>query len=412
MSGLALLAQALDPIPAAEPGIEPRWFALALVTLWGACVGSFLNVVAFRVPEGMSVISPPSRCPGCEQKLAWHDNVPVLGWLWLRGRCRTCGMRISPQYPLVEALTALLFGGLTYGYLFTDLRPGFEQLGIGLTWPVLAVHLVLVGAMLAASLIDAKLYIIPLGITWIAALSALALPASFALGLNAERTLNPEGAFGSLVPSVGHTGLGLALGGLSGLGLSVLLLRRGILPLSFADEAAGEDPPLPVDDPEAFLAHPHPRREVGKEVLFLAAPVLGAVIGAVVAGATAGPDPGLLPAWIASLGGCVLGYLAGGAVVWFVRILGTLLFGKEAMGLGDVHLMAAVGAVIGAADVTLAFFVAPFLGLAVAFGAGGISRVLTGQKRMIPYGPSLCVATYVVMLCRNPIFDFLVPPPL
>ena len=413
MSGLALLAQAQpEQLPAVGAGIDPRWWALVLVTVWGACVGSFLNVVVYRVPEGMSVISPPSRCPGCEQKLAWYDNVPVLGWLWLRGRCRTCGMKISPQYPLVEAFCAALFCVLTWAYFFTDLRPGFEQLGVGLTWPVLAVHLVLVGGMLAASLIDAKLYIIPLGITWVVALAALALPASFALELTAEPTLNPEGAFGSLVPSVGPGGLGVALGGLAGLSLSVFLLRRGVLPLSFAEEEPeGEDATLPGEDPEAFLAHPHPRREVGKELLFLTAPVLGAVAGGLVAGSLAGPDPGLLPAWAASLGGVVLGYLAGGAVVWFVRILGTLLFGKEAMGLGDVHLMAAVGAVIGAADVTLAFFVAPFLGLAVAFTAGGVSKVLTGQKRIIPYGPSLCVAVYLVMIFRNVLFDFLVPVP-
>ena len=414
MNALASLAQALPAVQPEAPGggggIAPEWFALVLVTVWGACVGSFLNVVVYRVPEGVSVVSPPSRCPGCGHKLAAYDNVPVLGWLWLRGRCRTCSMQISVQYPLVELLTGLLFGLLTYAYLFTGLRPGFEQLGIGATWPVLGVHLVLVGAMIAASLIDAKLYIIPLGITWVAALSALALPASFALGLTAEPTLNPEGAFGSLVPSVGPTGLGVALGGLAGLGLSVVLLRRGVLPLSFAEEAEGEDTKLPGDDPEAFLAHPHPRREVGKEVLFLAAPVAGAVLGGAAAGAVAGPDPGLLPAWAAALGGVVLGYLVGGAVVWFVRILGTLLFGKEAMGLGDVHLMAAVGAVLGAADAALAFFVAPFLGLAVAFAAGGVSKVLTGEKRMIPYGPSLCVAVYAVMMCRNVIFDFLVPP--
>ncbi|MEO1237351.1 MAG: prepilin peptidase, partial [Planctomycetota bacterium] len=82
-------------------------WALILLTVWGACVGSFLNVVVYRLPAGLSVVSPPSRCPGCERKLAAYDNVPVLGWLWLRGRCRWCKMKISVQYPLVEAATAL-----------------------------------------------------------------------------------------------------------------------------------------------------------------------------------------------------------------------------------------------------------------------------------------------------------------
>lgn len=399
-------------VPEDPPGLDPRWIALVLMTVWGACVGSFLNVVVYRVPEGMSVVSPPSRCPGCEQKLAWFDNVPVLGWLWLRGRCRTCSMRISPQYPLVEAFTGVLFGLLTFAYYFTDLRPGFSEFGVGLTWPLLGVHLALVASMVAASLIDAKLYIIPLGITWVAALVALAMPVAFALGLLADPTLNPEGVFGSLAPSVGHAGLGVAAGGMVGLAAAVALLRAGVLPLSFAEESedAGAGV-LPGEDPEAFLAHPHPRREMGKEMLFLALPVLGALVGGWLASWLAGPTPELLPAWLASLGGVMLGYLVGGAVVWFVRILGTMLFGKEAMGLGDVHLMAAAGAVVGAADVTLAFFVAPFLGLLVAFTAGGVSRVLTGEKKIIPYGPSLCVAVYAVMMLRNVIFEVLVPVP-
>jgi len=79
---------------------------LVAVVLFGLAIGSFLNVVIVRVPEGRSLWHPRSACPGCSAQLAWHDNIPVLSFLWLRGRCRRCGMRISPRYPIVEGLTA------------------------------------------------------------------------------------------------------------------------------------------------------------------------------------------------------------------------------------------------------------------------------------------------------------------
>jgi leader peptidase (prepilin peptidase)/N-methyltransferase len=78
----------------------------------GLLIGSFLNVVVWRVPRGESVVRPPSHCPGCDTPIAPRDNIPVLSWLLLRGRCRACGTRISARYPLVELLTAALFAGL------------------------------------------------------------------------------------------------------------------------------------------------------------------------------------------------------------------------------------------------------------------------------------------------------------
>ncbi len=80
--------------------------------LFGAVIGSFLNVVAHRVPLGESLVSPPSRCPECEAPVKPYDNVPVVSWLLLRGRCRNCGTRISPRYPLVELATALVFAAV------------------------------------------------------------------------------------------------------------------------------------------------------------------------------------------------------------------------------------------------------------------------------------------------------------
>jgi leader peptidase (prepilin peptidase)/N-methyltransferase len=92
----------------------------ALVTLIGACVGSFLNVCIYRLPRHESVAWPASRCTHCGRSLAWYENVPVVSWLLLRGRCRTCREAVSWMYPLVEITTALVF---LSGYLLYGLTP-------------------------------------------------------------------------------------------------------------------------------------------------------------------------------------------------------------------------------------------------------------------------------------------------
>jgi leader peptidase (prepilin peptidase) / N-methyltransferase len=86
---------------------------LVVIGLFGLAIGSFLNVVIWRVPRGESVLRPPSHCPSCDTPIAHRDNVPVLSWLLLRGRCRTCGASISIRYPLVEMGTAVLYVALT-----------------------------------------------------------------------------------------------------------------------------------------------------------------------------------------------------------------------------------------------------------------------------------------------------------
>jgi leader peptidase (prepilin peptidase) / N-methyltransferase len=87
---------------------DERHMEIALTGVLGAVVGSFLNVVSFRLPRHESVVRPGSRCPACATPIKPYDTVPVLSWIMLRGRCRSCGASISPRYPLVEALTAAL----------------------------------------------------------------------------------------------------------------------------------------------------------------------------------------------------------------------------------------------------------------------------------------------------------------
>jgi leader peptidase (prepilin peptidase)/N-methyltransferase len=108
--------------------------------------------------------------------------------------------------------------------------------------------------------------------------------------------------------------------------------------------------------------------------------------------------------WFSGLLGAILGALVGAFIVWITRILGTLAFGRLAMGLGDVHLMFGVGAIIGAAGATIAFFLAPFFGITIA-----IYMLLTGTRRELPYGPYLSLATAFVLLFSCRIMAWLTP---
>src|SRR5580693_2260572 len=94
-------------------------FPVFIFFLAGLCIGSFLNVCIFRLPAGLSIIKPASRCPRCKKPLKWRDNIPLLGYLFLRGRCRFCHKSISWQYPAVEALTGFYFA-LAFLHFQTD----------------------------------------------------------------------------------------------------------------------------------------------------------------------------------------------------------------------------------------------------------------------------------------------------
>ncbi|MCU0782364.1 MAG: prepilin peptidase, partial [Akkermansiaceae bacterium] len=129
------------------------WLVPAL--LLGACVGSFLNVVIHRLPRGLSVNRPRrSFCPHCERPIPARLNLPLVSWLWLRGRCRDCGGRIPFRYFLVEALTAALFGVVWWH--FAPLAPLAAVLALG----------GFVALVIAISWIDAEHMIIPGGLTW------------------------------------------------------------------------------------------------------------------------------------------------------------------------------------------------------------------------------------------------------
>ena len=145
--------------------------AIGLVVALGLAIGSFLNVCIYRLPRGESVVSPPSRCPSCGRGLRWCENVPVLGYLLLGGRCRTCRTAVSPMYPIVEAVTALVF------------LLQYWQLG----WqPLFGVRLLFAAAMVVLFVIDLQHRILPNVITLPGVVIGVAASVLFEPGLLAS----------------------------------------------------------------------------------------------------------------------------------------------------------------------------------------------------------------------------------
>ncbi|MCE5279829.1 MAG: prepilin peptidase [Planctomycetaceae bacterium] len=362
-------------------------FALA------ACVGSFLNVVIYRLPRGESIVFPGSHCPKCGRAIRWYDNVPIVSWLLLRGKCRFCDEPISPRYLMIEALTASLAVGLYLCFYVLEIRDGLR--GVQHSWPTFAAYAVLLGGLLVCSAVDIESWIVPLEVCWFVSI----------VGIVAATAKPPTPNF---MPPVPATLGAMSVAAVLGLVLAIILQKRGLIQPSFVD--ATDAPAPPPGQPRVAVAVTksagvNPRKEVLREVLFLGPAIVLATAAYLVV--TRVPEAG---AWwrgltdgdvvgqffaprIGAFQAALFGYLVGGALVWGIRILGTLGFGKEAMGLGDVHILAMVGAVCGWVVPTLAFFVAPLFALVWA------AKLWLGRRqRELPYGPWLAMATLVVIL--------------
>src|SRR3954468_8410662 len=190
-----------------------------LAGILGAIFGSFLNVVAYRLPRGESLLHPGSRCPQCETPVKPYDNVPVLGWLWLRGRCRACGAKISWRYPLVEAVTGLLCAAVVVRY-------GADSD----VW----LPLVFVLLLVPITLIDLDHHIIPNVLTLIGAVAAIGLTAAFQPDQLVENLIaaGAAGVFFLVAAIVDPAGMGIVdvkLAGVMG-----LVLGRAVVPAIFA----------------------------------------------------------------------------------------------------------------------------------------------------------------------------------
>lgn len=329
----------------------PYWLMSVSVFVLGAITGSFLNVCVYRIPQQphlwpalKGLWQPPSQCPRCRTRIAWYDNVPILGWLHLRGRCRTCRMWISPRYPFVELLNALLFLGLYWleippgwppqpagSSLFSELGPqavpGWSPLsattGMHLRY---FYHLVLVESLIVASLIDIDRREIP---------DASTLPA-MAVGLLGGLLIGRV----HLVPLWSQNSS------------QVFTFTRLFWPEWRVDQWP--------DVPAWFTQHPH------------------------------------LHGLLVSLAGLIVA----GGVTWGVRLIGFAVLRREAMGFGDVILMAVIGSFLGWQASIVAFIIAPAVALVLL-----PLQLFVHRDRYIPYGPYLSVGALIVLAAWRPIWN-------
>jgi len=193
--------------------------------LAGLLVGSFLTVVAHRVPRGESVVGGRSRCPECGAQIAAYDNVPVLSWLALRGRARCCGVPISPRYPLTELATGALFAAV--GVAFHD---DAAQLLLGL---------VFVAALVAVTLTDLERRTIPNKVLLVAAVLGVAIAAVGDIGSLPERAIAAAAAGGLLFAAALAYPRGMGLGDVKLAATMGLFLGRDVAPAIFVALLAG-----------------------------------------------------------------------------------------------------------------------------------------------------------------------------
>jgi leader peptidase (prepilin peptidase)/N-methyltransferase len=277
--------------PSVPTQVDPLWIAILLdpkmrifAFIWGALWGSFGNVVIYRLPqEGMSVVSPGSRCGSCETPIAWYDNIPILSYLILRGRCRKCKTGYSMRYMLVEIICGILSFSLFMAYAVKPMLQGagLEVIAVWLLWFAFCWGLVII------TFTDLDWWIIPdelslglfalgmgaaiydptlLGVTWkeagLAALIGYGLVWGLrfiylktrgieAMGLGDGKLLMAVGAFGGLNGFAWTLGAGAIQGLL--VSIPLLLLGKNVAN-SDLQEVHGDDPELGEEDPDAGLA--------------------------------------------------------------------------------------------------------------------------------------------------------------
>jgi leader peptidase (prepilin peptidase)/N-methyltransferase len=197
---------------------------ITLAALGGLITGSFLNVVAYRLPRGESLVSPGSHCPSCDTPVKPYDNLPVLGWLLLHGHCRECGVRISARYPLVEALTAVL----AVAVVLT--KSSAHDIVLGL---------VLVGTLVPIALIDFDRRIIPNRITLPAAVAAVGIGLALKPAGVPEQLISGAAAGGFLLAFVVAYPRGMGMGDVKLAAVLGLFLGREVAVAILAGVLAG-----------------------------------------------------------------------------------------------------------------------------------------------------------------------------
>lgn len=356
----------------------------------GSCVGSLLSVLIYRLPRETALASR-SYCPKCEKSIQLVDMIPVLSWVERRGKCRNCSESISVRYPIIEVVSGVVFSGIFIHYFKTDfiqVMPSFFDSG----WVIYLIHIALICVLIVSTAVDLEFWIIPLSPCWV--VSGIAILGMGAAATIAKGTIPVSTLILMATPRTGA----LALGSLIGLGASICLVTTKMMGRSY--QYNNEENNGLESGPLADEGHFNHRKEMLREIVFLGPIVISAIALSWIVSAVAPIETWwgnvISKPLFAGASGSLWGYFIGCAIIWSIRILGTLGFGKEAMGLGDVHLMGCVGAVIGAPLVAIAIL------LAAIYGAiwGGLAFVCK-KSRQMPFGPFLSFGSLTVMIFHD-----------
>jgi leader peptidase (prepilin peptidase)/N-methyltransferase len=315
-------------------------WVLLLLFILGTMFGSWLNVCIYRLPMEKSVFWPGSRCSNCLQPIHFYDNIPLLSYLLLRGRCRSCGTTFSMRYFFIELMTGLSFPALFYVEVILNIH-GFPRLGNQQArmaalffpspeaWGIFAHHALLVSILIVASFCDLDHREIPLSVT---------IPGTI---------------------------------------LGLLMATLFPWPWPWAPQEAVAKMPAGVS---WWLVEPHlgPREGLYPWPFWGPLPTMFA------------PGGNWQTGLVTGLAGAALGTL----LLRAVRFLFGLGLGMEALGLGDADLMMMAGSFIGWQPVVVAFFVGVFIGLGF-----GIGQIVFRGDNSLPFGPSLALGTIVTFLC-------------
>lgn len=466
------------------------------VTLWwlffwtalGLCLGSFLNAVIYRLPRNRSLRDPLwSACPYCRHRIRWYDNLPILSFLLLRGRCRDCGVPIATRYLVVEATMAIVVLMLLDAFFIGQARAGLSDSAFGLTdhlsydWPPFLAHVILFACLLPMAVIDIEYYWVDVRFTNLATVagfvlhtlwtpkhssewfrpwdstSVVSLFAIVALGIvwlvfacqpqaeaddtDGSATAEPPPLPAASAParrpppslaSPSRLSGWVASFLLVGLLFALVLDETGAIPLHHAGRTlvplvflfvlvvAVSTTQRESDREIAEAIHEERHQARGMVLsefaLLVPAVIAGALglwimsgegelprrIGEALHAPVRVPGIHMMRNWapLYGLATAATGYVVAGAVGWSVRIVFTLLFGKEAFGAGDIHLMAATGCVAGWPVVVLGFFLTSVLAM-----IGWVLALPFKRTRALPLGPWLSLSFLAIVVFYGPILS-------
>ena len=345
-------------LPVVACQVLPTWFCPVCSFILGTIVGSFLNVCIHRIPRGDSIVAPRSRCYQCGKTIRWFDNIPLLSYILLRGKCRDCGARFSIRYWMVELITALLFVAIWREF---DVREAIA-------------YTIFTCGLIVATFIDFEHYIIPNKLTWGGVVVGLIL--SGIIPTLQNEALHVKAALWSLVGAL--TGYGV-LWGVVELGKHFFGVKKVILPSPTKILLKSDGIQIGTET------------EVWEEIFARESDLLRFDATHVRLGNKIWDEAKIQVNWQqVKIQDEVFNLSELGEVAATTQ---TILVPREAMGFGDVKFLAAIGAFLGPKSIFFIILISSLTGSLV-----GLATILIGEKAWglkLPYGPYLALASII-----------------